>query len=92
MTDAALLVLQNPADLEKVRGLCSEISPAASHDVYQPISIIADALSDGEQEKYPVPLTFVGIKAEPEVSWVSVSMLGELHKHKYPRFTNTRFM
>jgi hypothetical protein len=59
--------------------------PESSHDAYQVISVRAQILSDAEEE-YPVPLTFVGIKAEPEVSCVSVSMLGGLHKYKYPSF------
>jgi hypothetical protein len=79
MTDAALLVLQNPAHLKKVRGLCGEMSPATSHDVYQAISIKTEVPSDAEEEEYPVPLTFVEIKAEPEVSCVPVSMLAGFH-------------
>jgi hypothetical protein len=58
--------------LEKVRSLHSEIPPA-SHDTYPAVSIKAEVFSDAEEEECPVPLTFVGIKAEPEVSYVSVS-------------------
>jgi hypothetical protein len=67
----ALFVLQNPTDLEKVQGLPSEICPASSHDAYPAVSIKAEIFSDAEEEEYPVPLTFVGIKVEPEVSCVS---------------------
>ncbi|XP_033609236.1 gastrula zinc finger protein XlCGF49.1-like, partial [Cryptotermes secundus] len=57
----------NPTDLEKVRGLCSEMCPASSHDTYPAFSIKAEVFSDAEVEEYPVPLTFAGIEAEPEI-------------------------
>jgi hypothetical protein len=84
MTDAAFLDLQNAADLETVyvRGLC----PASSHDADQDISMKAEVLSDAEAEEDPLAVTFPGIKAEPEVSWVPVFMLGVFHKYKYPSF------
>jgi hypothetical protein len=44
----------------------------------------AEVPSDAEE--YPVLLTFVGIKAEPEVSCVSMPMLGRFHKYRYPLF------
>jgi hypothetical protein len=65
-----LVVLQNIPDLEKVRGLYSEICPASSHEAYQAVSIKAEVFSDAEEEEYPVPITFAGIKAEPKVSCV----------------------
>jgi hypothetical protein len=67
-----LVVLQNLADSEKIRGLCSEICPASSHDANQAIRIKAEVFSDAEEEENPIPITFLGIKAEPEVSCVSV--------------------
>jgi hypothetical protein len=80
MMDAGLVVLQNVADSEKERSLCSEMSPAASHDAYQAISIKSEVPSDAEAEEDPLAITFpAGIKAEPEVSCVSVSMLGRFH-------------
>jgi hypothetical protein len=82
-----LFALQNPADLETVLGLHSEICPTSSHDACLASSIKAEVLSDAEAEEDPVPLTFVGIKAEPEVSSVSVSMLGGFHKYRYPLFS-----
>jgi hypothetical protein len=91
MTDATFLVLQNPRDLEKERGPCGEICPVSSQDAYQAISIKAEVLSDAEAEEDPDTKTFPGIKAEPEVSCVSVSMLGRLPQYNYPHFTNTRF-
>jgi hypothetical protein len=82
MTDMAFLDFQIPADLERVyiRGLCSEICPAASHDAYQAISIKSEVPSDAEAEEDPLAIPFpAGIKAEPEVSCVSVSMLSRFH-------------
>jgi hypothetical protein len=76
----ALVVLQNSTVFEEAQGVCSEICPA-SHDTSPAISIKAEKLSDTKEEEYPVPITFMGIKAEPEVSYVSVPMLWD--------FTNT---
>jgi hypothetical protein len=67
-----LLILQNLADLEEVRGRCSEICPASSHDAYPAVSIKAEVFSDAEEEECPLPLTFSKIKATPEVSCGSV--------------------
>jgi hypothetical protein len=86
MTDAALLVLQNLTDSEEERSLCSEMSPASSEDAFQTISVKAEVPSDVEAEEDPDPVTFLGIKAEPEVSCVSASMLGGFHKYKYLSF------
>jgi hypothetical protein len=69
------LFLQNPKDSENILGLHSEIYPFSSHDAYPAISIKTEELSGAEEEEGPVPITFPGIKAEPEVSCVSVSML-----------------
>jgi hypothetical protein len=82
MTDAAFLDSQNPADLESVhvRSLRGEICPASSHDSYQAVSIKAEVPSDAEAEEDPLAITSPAIKAEPEVSCVSVSMLGRFHK------------
>jgi hypothetical protein len=71
MNIIALVALQNLADSEKVQGLCCEICPASSCDIYQAITIKAEVCSEAE-EVYPVPITFAGIKAEPEVSCHSV--------------------
>jgi hypothetical protein len=87
MTGAALLDFQNPADLEKVqiRGPCGEMCPASSQDAYQATSIKAEVPSDTEAEEVPHAITLPGgIKAEPEVSCVSQSVLGGFHKYKYP--------
>ncbi|XP_023703793.1 zinc finger protein 271-like [Cryptotermes secundus] len=53
---------ENTADFWKVRGVPSEICPASPA-----IRIKAEVFSDTEEEEYPVPLTFVEIKAEPEI-------------------------
>lgn len=87
ITDAAFLDLQNLAELERVhlRGSCGEMWPAYSHDAYQETSIKAEVPSDAEAED-PLAITFPGrgIKAEPEVRCVSVSMLGRFHKYRSP--------
>jgi hypothetical protein len=79
MTDAVLLDLQKPADMEMlhVRGLCCEICPASSQEAYQAISVKAEVPSDAEAEEDPIAVTSPEIKAEPEVSCVSVSMSGQ---------------
>jgi hypothetical protein len=80
MMDVGLVVLQNLADSEKECSPCSEMSPAASQDAYQAIRMKAEVLSDAEAEEDPLAITFPGgIKAEPEVSCVSVSVLGRFH-------------
>jgi hypothetical protein len=75
MIDVALIVLQNLTDSEKQRGMDSEMSPAFSQDSYQAISVKAEVPSDAEAEEDPL----AGMKAEPEVSCASVSMLGQFH-------------
>jgi hypothetical protein len=71
------VVLQNLADLEKVRGLCSEKCPASSCDAYQAVTIKSEVFLDAEEEEYPVE-TFLDIKAEPEVSYVSVRWISQI--------------
>jgi hypothetical protein len=88
--DTALFVLQNPTDFEEVRGLRREIC-TASHDAYLAISIKAEVLSDAEEEEHPVPITFVRMKAEPEVSCVSVSMFWDFTNTGISHFVITRF-
>jgi hypothetical protein len=80
----ALFVFQNPADFGKVQGLRSEMSPVSSYDAHPAVSIKAEVLSDEEAEEDPVMPTFVGVKVEPEVSFVSMPMLGQFHKYRYP--------
>jgi hypothetical protein len=72
MNIMALVVLQNLANSEKAQGMCSEIRPPSSCDAYQAVTIKAEVFSDAEEEEYPILIPFAGIKAEPEVSWLSV--------------------
>jgi hypothetical protein len=44
----------------------------ACHDGNQAMNVKAEKVSDAEEEKNPVPKTIQEIKAEPEVSWMSV--------------------
>jgi hypothetical protein len=74
----AFVVLQNLADLEEGHGLCSEICPASSSDAYQAVTTKTEVFSDAEEEEYPVPITFPGINAEPEVSCVSVRWISQI--------------
>jgi hypothetical protein len=74
----AFVVLQNLADLVKVRSMRSEICRASSHDAYQAISTKTEVFSYAEEEEYPVPITFPRIKAEPEVSCVSVTWISQI--------------
>jgi hypothetical protein len=84
MLDAALVALQNLTDSEKERSLCREMSPASSQDAYQTIRVKAEVLSDAEAEEDHLAKTIPGMKAEPEVSCVSVSMLGRFHLYSCP--------
>jgi hypothetical protein len=87
MIFTALFVLQDVTGLEKVQGLCGEIYTASSHDVSHAVIIKTEEFSDAEEVEEPVPVTFPGIKAEPEVSCVSVSMLSWFHKYTTAQFT-----
>jgi hypothetical protein len=44
------------------------------HDGNQAMNIKAEAVSDAEEEEDPLPMTFIEIKAEPEVSCVCTVM------------------
>jgi hypothetical protein len=83
----AFVVSQNLTDAETAQGLCTEMCPVSSHDAYQAISIKAEVLSDlEEEEEDPLAVTLPIIKAEPEVSCVSGSMLSGFHKYRYSLF------
>jgi hypothetical protein len=77
MADKCMVVLQNCMDLEKhVPGPCSETYPTSSCDAYQAMNIKVEEVSDVEvEEEHPVPMSFIGIKAEHEVSCMSVCPL-----------------
>jgi hypothetical protein len=81
----ALIVLQNSTDSENAQSLCAEMCPGSSHDAYQAITIKAEVLSVVKEED-PLGVPFPEIKAEPEVSCVSVSMLGRFHKYRFSLF------
>jgi hypothetical protein len=53
--------------------------PTSSYNAYSAVSIKAEVPSDAEAEEDSLTITSPGIKAEPEVSNVSVSMLGQFH-------------
>jgi hypothetical protein len=82
----SFFVLQDVTDLEKLGGLCGEIYTASSHDVTHAVSIKTEEFSEAEVVEGPVAITFPGIKDEPEVSCVSVSMLSGFNKHTTTRF------
>jgi hypothetical protein len=65
--DKDMMDLQNCTSVEKdVLGPYGEAYPS-SHDANQAMNIKAE-VSDAEEEEEPVPITFVEIKTEPEVS------------------------
>jgi hypothetical protein len=71
MIDEDIMVLQNSTDLVKVvLGPCSGAYQAC-HDANQAM-MKAEEVSDVEEEEVPVPLAFPKIKAEPEVSCMSL--------------------
>jgi hypothetical protein len=84
----AFVALQNLANLEKIRGVCSEVYPAFSCDAHQAGTIKAEVFSNAKEEEYPVQITFPGIKAESEVSCVSVTWISQIKRTVIPCFTN----
>jgi hypothetical protein len=65
-------MLQNSTTLEKdVMGPCGETYPT-SDGVNQAMNIKTEEVSDTEEEEEdpPLPMTFVEIKAEPEVRYM----------------------
>jgi hypothetical protein len=75
-TDNVVVVLQNCVDLQKDEpGLHSEASPSSSEDGDQAVNIKVEDSSDIEDRENPMPMTVVGIKAEHEVSCMSLCPL-----------------
>jgi hypothetical protein len=73
--DNLLVVLQNGTDLENgLPGLCSETCRVSSQDTDQVMHIKVDEVS-GLQDKVPVVVTWQAIKAEHEVSFMSLCPL-----------------
>jgi hypothetical protein len=76
MTDKGMLVLQDCMDIEKcVPGPRSETYPTSSHDANQAMNIKVEEDSHIKEEEDPVPVSCEAIKAELEVSCVSVCPL-----------------
>jgi hypothetical protein len=64
------------------------IYTASSHDVTHAVSIKTEEFSDAEVVEEPGPITFPGIKDEPEVRCVCLSMLRSFHKYAAAGFTS----
>jgi hypothetical protein len=83
MADKCIVGLQDCMDLEKrvPPAPCSEIYPTSSHGANLAMNIKVEEVSDIEVEgKHVVPVTLIGVKAEQEVSCMSVCPLfGRLH-------------
>jgi hypothetical protein len=82
-----MVVLQDCTDVEKdVPGPCTETCPVPSHDAGHFVSIkvedFADIKEEEEEEEVPVPVTCQAVKAECEVSCMSVCPpLSRFHKY-----------
>jgi hypothetical protein len=67
-----MMVLQNHTKSEmEVQDPCDETN-TASHEASQAINIKVEEVSDAEEEAGPVPISFLEIKAEPEVRCISL--------------------
>jgi hypothetical protein len=76
------MVLQNYTDLgNAVPGPCGETC-TTSHDATQAMNIKAEEVSDAGEQEDPVQITVLKIKAEPEVSCMS------LYVHCWADITN----
>jgi hypothetical protein len=64
-----MMVLQNNTNAEiDVPGSYGEVYPTC-HDSNRALNMKTEEVSDAEEEE-PVPITFVEVKAEPEVSQI----------------------
>jgi hypothetical protein len=81
--DKGMVVLQNCLDSQRdVPGSHSEAFRSSSLDGDQAVNVKVEELSDVEYEEDHLPMTGVAIKAEPEVSCISVCpLLGVSHSH-----------
>jgi hypothetical protein len=78
MIDKDMMVLQNYTNSESVLvGPYGETYPA-SHDANQALNVKAEAVSDAEEGEDPVRKTIQEIKAESEVSCMSISTVRQL--------------
>jgi hypothetical protein len=72
MIDKDVIVLQNCTNLEKaLPGPCGDTYPT-SDDANRAMNVKAEEVSDAEEDEGPVPITFLEIKADPEVSCMSL--------------------
>jgi hypothetical protein len=72
MIDKGMMVLQRYSNSEKVLvGPYGKTYPAC-HDGDQPMNIKAEEVSDAAEEDDPLPVVIQEIKAEPEVSCISL--------------------
>jgi hypothetical protein len=72
MIDKGMMVLQSYSNSENILvGPYGETYPAC-HDGNQAMNIKDEEVSDTEEEPDPMPMAIQEIKAEPEVSWMSV--------------------
>jgi hypothetical protein len=73
-----MVVLQDCADVEKdMRAPCAETCPVSPHDADHFVSIKVEDFTDikeEEDEEVPMPVTCQAIKAECEVSCMSVRL------------------
>jgi hypothetical protein len=74
MIDMDMMILQNHTNSGmEVRDPCGETDPT-SRDASQAINIKVEAVSDAEEEKGPVQISFPKIKVEPEVRRMSLDV------------------
>jgi hypothetical protein len=79
--DNDIMVLQKYTNAKKgVQGPCGETYPTSDH-AYQAENVKAGEVSEAEEDENPVPIEFLEIKAEPEVSFMSVCPLSGMSKH-----------
>jgi hypothetical protein len=72
MIDKGMMVLQSYTNSENIlMGPYGETYPAC-HDANQAMNVKAEEVSDVEEEVHPLPIAIQEIKAEPEVSCVSL--------------------
>jgi hypothetical protein len=83
MIDKGMVVLQNCLDSQKdVVASQSEACGSSSHSGAHAVNIKVEDFSDIEDREVPVPMTVVGIKAEHEVSCMSLCpLLGISESH-----------
>jgi hypothetical protein len=81
--DKVMVVLQNSFDSQKdAPGLHSEACASSSLDGVQAVYIKVEEFSDVEDREDPLPMTVVGIKAEHEVSFMTLCpLLGICYSH-----------